>query len=32
MFSNFWLNHYLFGIAHTQENPKGIMEGDDYQQ
>jgi hypothetical protein len=28
----FWLNHYLFGIAHTQENPKGMMEGDDYRQ
>jgi hypothetical protein len=26
----FWgLNHYLFGIAHTQKIPKDIMEGDD---
>jgi hypothetical protein len=25
----FGLNHfYFFGIARTQENPKGIMEGD----
>jgi hypothetical protein len=28
----FLLNHYLFGIVHTQENPKGTMEGDDYRQ
>jgi hypothetical protein len=31
-FFYFWLNHYLFGIVHTQENLKGIMEGDDYRQ
>jgi hypothetical protein len=28
----FWLNHYFFGIAHTQENPKGTVESDDYHQ
>ncbi len=25
----FWLNHYLFGLAHTQKNLKDTMEGDD---
>jgi hypothetical protein len=24
----FRFNHYFFGIVHTQENPKGTMEGD----
>jgi hypothetical protein len=28
--SIFWLNHYLFGIVHTQKNLKGTMQGDDY--
>ncbi len=29
-FFTFWLNHLFFGIDHTQENLKGIIESDDY--